>query len=235
MRQAGVTLELAVERVHQPARRGEERPPHALLVGVEQLDRAIRLMFATHDLGKLDRRWQAWAHNWQKRVRELRNDPACVIAPDYMAAHTDSNGREERKESEKTPPKRPNHAAESARAATALLYAISGGNQVLHKALLTAIVRHHAAQSDGNHDGLYTADGSGKNHYAARRAFGEAMEAVGLANAPELFGFKGDWKFERGSIARDLVEPQHTDEMLLYLLLARILRLCDQGALGASA
>lgn len=207
----------------------------ALSGGAEQLDRAIRLMFATHDLGKLDRRWQAWAHNWQRRVSELRKDPSCVIGADYMAAHTDSAGRAERKESEKTLPKRPHHAAESARAAAGLLHVISGGSQPLRKALLTAIVRHHAAQSSGDHDALDTANGSGSNHYAAKRAFIEALEVVGLTGAPELAGVKGEWQFGRGSIARDLCEPQRTDEMLLYLLLARILRLCDQGSLEASA
>jgi len=48
------------------------------------LDRIIRLAIALHDLGKMDYRWQKWAHEWQRRIGR-------PVADDYMAAHTDYN------------------------------------------------------------------------------------------------------------------------------------------------
>ena len=85
-------------------------------------------MFATHDLGKLDRRWQAWAHKWQERVSELRRDDTLCIEADYMAAHTsyDSSDKAEWKANQAIRPKRPHHAAESARAGRDLIRAVAG-------------------------------------------------------------------------------------------------------------
>jgi len=38
------------------------------------LDRVARVVIAIHDLGKLDRNWQEWAHRWQKEVSTLRGE-----------------------------------------------------------------------------------------------------------------------------------------------------------------
>ena len=69
------------------------------------------------DLGKLDVRWQKWAHRWQEEVNLLRGEDLCLSA-DYLAAHTD---HDEQNEAEKALNGKlcrikPNHAAESAAA-----------------------------------------------------------------------------------------------------------------------
>jgi len=204
--------------------------------GAVTLDKAIRLMIATHDIGKLDEHWQKWARRWQAEASNLPSAHAAVQPRNYIYAHTDYDpddppqkalhDRLNRQE------KRPHHAAESARAAWQLLHAISGESESLYKALLSAIARHHAALAEGA-NGRFSADtGNGKNYYAAKLAFGEAMSCVGLLDTPELKDLRVEWQFDAGrQLCQAMVDPEKTDEMLLYLLLARILRLCDQRAL----
>ena len=54
------------------------------------LERLSRLVIAAHDLGKLDVRWQRWAHRWQEEVSKLHGEDL-RIPEDYMVAHTDYN------------------------------------------------------------------------------------------------------------------------------------------------
>src|SRR5262249_21721987 len=156
----------------------------------------------THDIGKLDERWQAWARRWQAEASKLSSARAAVQPRDYMYAHTDYDPDD--------PPqkalhdrlnrqaKRPHHAAESARAAWQLLRAISRGSDALYKALLSAIARHHAALAEGANDLLNADSGEKQKHYAARVAFGEAMGCVGMLDMPELKDLKVEWQFDKG-------------------------------------
>ncbi len=195
------------------------------------IDRAIRLMFAIHDLGKLDRRWQAWAHAWQKKVSELRKNPALLIADDVMLAHTDydSDVSEERHANYALGKqfKRPHHAAESARAGRELIAAVAGDCTPLHCALMSAIICHHSPGLRDTHD-QYTPP------TAAVAAFSEAMKMVGLFDDPGLrtSGKRVQWNgFSAGAeLSEDIVNLRHDDEALLYLLLVRVLRLADQGS-----
>lgn len=193
------------------------------------LDRAIRLMFAVHDLGKLHSQWQAWAHAWQRTVSVLRNDPSLVLPDDYMAAHTDydRSDERERKAQAGVQPKRTNHAAESARAGRNLIRAMAGGNEALWVALMSAIICHHSPTLREEHGPFQPAK-------AARRAFGEAMKAVGLFDDAALLaaGAKVSWDgfSAQADLSEDIINVQHDDEVLLYLFLVRILRLADQGS-----
>ncbi|MEN9934317.1 MAG: hypothetical protein RLZZ387_896, partial [Chloroflexota bacterium] len=139
------------------------------------LDRAIRLMFAAHDLGKLDRSWQGWAHRWQARAAELRHEPSIAFPPGYMAAHTDFDAQDSREvaaQREVRPP-RPRHAAESARAGRDLITAVAAGDEALRTALMSAIICHHSAHLRSDHGSFTPAPG-------AKAAFYDAMRAVGL-------------------------------------------------------
>lgn len=191
------------------------------------LDRAIRLMFAVHDLGKLDTVWQLWAHRWQSRVAQIRKQPALAFTDDYMAAHTDFDAQntEEVRAHNQTQPKRPKHAAESARAARDLIAAVSDGNEALRAALMSAIICHHSPQ-------LRTDHGPFKPAAAAKGAFYEAMRVVELFDDQSLraSGARIDWKgfgSEEG-LSEDIIRADHTSEILLYLFLVRILRMADQ-------
>jgi len=199
------------------------------------IDRAIRLMFATHDLGKLDQRWQAWAHNWQARVSDLRRDDSLRIAADYMAAHTnyDSSDTSEWRANQAIRPKRPHHAAESARAGRDIIRAIAGTCEPLYTALMTAIICHHSATIRTDHDEWHPVP------EAAKTAFNEAIRCVGLADDAELLAAvkassaKIAWRTgfaAAAGLSEDIIDMQRRDEIILYLLLARVLRLADQGS-----
>ena len=194
------------------------------------LDRAIRLMFAVHDLGKLHQQWQEWAHAWQRKVSELRDDPSLVLPTGYQAAHTDydSSVAREREAQRHTRPKRTNHAAESARAGRALLNVVAGDSDALYCALTTAIVCHHSC------DVLRSEHGAFVPGRGARGAFGEAMRVVGLYDDAALVasGAKVAWEGfpAQNGLSDDLIRVDRQDDLLLYLFLARILRLADQGS-----
>lgn len=205
---------------------------HCLAPGT--LDRAIRLMFAVHDLGKLDRRWQAWAHAWQERVSQIRKGDL-HIGGDYMVAHTDydSRNRKERSAESSIQPKRPPHATESAAAGKALLNALAGDSDALSTALVSAIVCHHSAT-------IRTEHGEWRPLLApAKAAFNEAMRAVGLGADPALRAAmqaaRQNIPWQQGlaaanDLSEDVIRTSRLPEVVLYLLLARILRLADQGS-----
>jgi len=177
------------------------------------LDRLARLIIALHDLGKLDERWQAWAHRWQKEVGALRGEELAV-PEDYMAAHTDYDSQDDAEEalSRKLYRMKPNHAVESAQAAEDLLWEQTG-EQALLRAALTVIARHHSAGASGRY-------GDFRAHPAARAALADVLEALDPTQV--------QWTFSEGTLARKLMRPDCKEELLVYLLLVRVLRLADQ-------
>jgi len=177
------------------------------------LDRLARLIVALHDLGKLDQRWQAWAHRWQEEVGALRGEDL-AIAEDYMAAHTDYDGQDDAEEalSRKLYCMKPNHAVESAQAAEDLLWEQTG-EQALLRAALTVIARHHSAGASGRY-------GDFRAHPAARAALAEVLEGLDPTQV--------QWTFPEGTLARKLIRSERQEELLPYLLLVRALRLADQ-------
>ena len=185
---------------------------------VGTFDRLARLSIALHDLGKLDARWQEWAHRWQEEVGMLREENL-TIPDDYLAAHTDfdEQNEEEKALSRKLRRMKPNHAAESAAAAMDWLLE-QAGDQALARAALTAILRHHSAGASGRH-------GPFRAHAAATRALMEALAQSGL-EAAEPAGIR--WTLSEGELARRLIRPKRERELLPYLFLVRMLRLADQ-------
>lgn len=190
--------------------------------GSVKLDTVIRAVMACHDLGKLNKDWQAWAHKWQKQVGAFHGGTNMTLPADYMAAHTDFDGSKEQREAQRKLGKRPNHAGESAMAAAGLLWEVCNGeaNRPLWQAAITAIARHHhAAASDYK---PYV------SHPAAKRAFAEALTALGLNPGwAEKVWWSPDGKEGLRPLLVDF-SPSAVQSVLLYFLLSRILRLADQ-------
>jgi CRISPR-associated endonuclease/helicase Cas3 len=197
------------EELVYAARRLEER--HGWAQGT--LDRLARVVIVLHDLGKLDKRWQEWAHFWQKEVGRLRGEDL-AIPPDYMAAHTDYDQRNEGEEAlnRKLSSMRPNHAVESAKAALDCIWS-QMNDEALTRAALTAIARHHSAGARGDY-GAFSA------HAGAQAALNQVFDDVDATQAK--------WAFPEGTMRQNLMRPQRRSELVVYLLLVRMLRLADQ-------
>jgi hypothetical protein len=187
------------------------------------IDRMIRALFACHDLGKLNRDWQAWAHQWQKMVGIYLGDADRSVAENCMLAHTDSDGSDEQKQSQRKLGRKPNHAAESAIAAARILEQTCGECPEMWQAGITAIARHHHAMTN-SYKG-YTL------HTAAPRAVREAFEKVGLGRKlAEVV----EWRDSGGSsLENDFMIDYGLQGLLYYMLLVRVLRLADQRSQAA--
>lgn len=179
----------------------------------------ITTIIAVHDLGKLDKRWQEWAHVWQETVSEIRGMDL-TIPVSYMAAHTDfdSQNKAEWAANLKMRYRRPNHAAESAKAAIGILFA-QAGDQGLARAAITTIVRHHGAGAKGQSD-RYEADSRAPKTYADITA---ALDLPLQADAGIEWSFEAD-----ESLTRRMIRPRRESELLAYMLMVRVLRLADQ-------
>lgn len=195
------------------------------------LDRALRLLFAIHDLGKLDERWQTWAHSWQQAVHKL-NPHAVVPLPHATIAHTDFNRRDPaqrdlQKRVTQHVGKRPNHAAESVLACLDMIREVAGGSECLYRAMITSVVRHHNALTPGN-VGSFSGYGIAHSSRAAEDGLHAALRAVHLQ---QLSTTKVRWQFPGESLANALVNPHESIEAtLLYFYLVRLLRRTDQQA-----
>lgn len=146
-----------------------------------------------------------------------------------MAAHTsfDYQDARERAAQSSIQPKRPPHAAESARAGRDLIAAMAGGNDSLHTAIMSAIICHHSANLRAGHGPFTPANG-------AKAAFSDAMRAVALFEDQGLRASKARVVWEgfaaAESLSDDIIDVRRTADVLLYLFLVRILRLADQGS-----
>lgn len=213
--QTGKQRPALAEELAHAARRLEERM--GWLPGT--LDRLARVAIVAHDLGKLDVRWQSWAHRWQREVSQLRGVDA-TIPDDYLAAHTDYDGQNpaEKALNQKLNKLRPNHAAESAAAAANWLMNETG-NQALARAVLTALISHHSAGSSGKHEAFQA-------HPAAATTFKQMLAEAGLEEGTIQ---RPMWKLPAGEeLINRKMRPDRDDEVLAYLLVVRALRLADQ-------
>ena len=183
------------------------------------IDQAIRLCIALHDVGKLTFGWQRWAHEWQQLIDK-------PIPPDYMAAHTDYNraNSEVREKEKQFPVKRPPHAVESMRAVAPLLLATFGQDQeILLKASLTAIARHHAPKAD-----QYK---TYELHPAFQTSIETALQMIGDAGQVAQTHLEKICRQDQPrSLTGVFVSPSETLSLLTYFLIVRALRLADQEA-----
>jgi CRISPR-associated endonuclease/helicase Cas3 len=186
-----------------------------------QLDRMLRAMFACHDLGKLDVKWQAWAHEWQRQAGQFYGRDL-TLPSNYMAAHTDydSGDEKQRQAQHGIRPQKPNHAGEGGMAAATLFDEISGNSDALWKAAITAVFRHHSAATSSYESYAF--------HKAALPAIRSALEAV---HCPTRWADKVASAMPAGeplgSVLVDF-DGRNREDILLYFLLVRVLRLADQ-------
>lgn len=179
------------------------------------IDRAIRLAIALHDLGKLDERWQAWVRAYQKEIGEPLDNET------FMAVHTHMETPEHQAAACRIKIRRPPHAGEGAIAGAKIAHRELKGNEGLRRAVITAVARHHSAQT-----GTF---GDYRLHHSAQAALKAALEAAGLdgnaaddclpqtpAPAPKL----------ENQILRLPPGDPHT-WWLAYFLIVRVLRLAD--------
>ena len=185
------------------------------------IDRLLRALIATHDLGKMSVEWQDWAHKWQSQANQFFEHDT-RIEPTYMAAHTDYSPTDDQKKAQARLGKRPNHAGESAVVAIKLFGLLTDDSKAfLMKAAVTAVTRHHSAKADSYVPFEF--------HKEAKRAFEEALEEVGLSPnyAQDIL-----WKVpQKVRLNRNWIVPfdrDHVETILLYFLFARVLRLADQ-------
>lgn len=186
----------------------------------QMVDRAIRLALGCHDLGKMTVAWQDWAHDWQKRVGHPQSDT-------LMLAHTfyDPSNSEHQVLNRKYGGGRPHHAVEGAIAANRLIYQAVGGNIIVCRAVVSAIARHHNA--DSTEATKFCLDRN------AERTLQQVLDELARGR---------DWRADaslvlsKTEISQSLTEDsgltRQGDNLgtLLYFLVVRILRLSDQGA-----
>lgn len=183
---------------------------------------AAWLVCLFHDVGKLSVGWQTWARAYQQQIGQ-------PVAVTFAAAHTDSEpGNARHKAALKAIKGRypkPNHAAESALAAGPVLMQALAGNQLLVRAALTAIARHHTP---------YVGEGQPYELEAqAGRHLAEAAQHLPEALRQGLNLGRVKMKGSGGKIAA--IQPDELRGWLAYLLLARTLRRADQEGTARGA
>ena len=197
-------------------------------LGVDEalLQRALDLVLALHDVGKLQEDWQAWAWDYQRRIGHPLSDNHCLVA------HTYSDGSEAHKQAaRKARPRKPNHAGEGAHASVPVLFRGLEEDEGLVRAAVTAIARHHSPWVE-------SANGY-RLHPRAQEALAEALAKLGApadlaqhlhraSDAPDLYFY--------------LLEPPESRpgdptwwEWWLYFALVRTLRLVDGMAVEGSS
>jgi CRISPR-associated endonuclease/helicase Cas3 len=190
----------------------QQRLAAAGLIPSDGLQQAIRLALAGHDIGKLDARWQQWVRLYQAAIGEP------LVQPDYLAVHTHWDPslpqHQQAKKKADQRVKRPHHAGEGALAVAHMaadLYRppFSG----LARAVVTAIARHHSPTTATCDDYAL--------HPAASAAVTQALAAAGLVCVAGLL------PKERGRDLDPILIRPAFSQQLLYLLIVRMLRLCD--------
>jgi CRISPR-associated endonuclease/helicase Cas3 len=180
------------------------------------VSRATRLVCLFHDVGKLDKRWQAWARAYQEQV-------GAPIKSDFAAAHTDREANNPRHEAAECAIRakyaKPHHASEGAYATSVVLNAALDRNEPLVRAAMAAIARHHTPFAQECEP--YTLEPNAATHIQTTLRFlpEEMRKCVHLSQL----------KMEASSAhALPLAEPQDEFGWLAYLLLVRALRRSDQ-------
>lgn len=207
---------LVLPEIQFSARALEQAAREAGLTWIEgSVLRAAWLVCLFHDVGKLDKRWQLWAQAYQKQIGK-------PMKPGSAAAHTDSDPKNEaHKKAEKAVhskyPKPP-HASQSARA-VAMILKQALGDELLVRAAITAISRHHGPFTTECKS--YSLESQADAHIRATLDYvpEEVKQSVDVAS------LKSEIKANQEVL---LVRPDETWGWLAYTLLVRGLRRADQ-------
>lgn len=179
---------------------------------IEGLTTAIRLAIALHDVAKMDKRWQRWVRLYQQAIGEP------IAEPNYMAVHTHwvpaFPEHQTAKKSTDRQCKRPPHAGESAVASARIIAELSG-HPSLGRAVITAIARHHSAQT--------REFGDYELHTEAMKAVLSAVQVAQLGQSRESLLTRNP----NAKLSQFMIKPKEFQELLLYLWVVRMLRLCD--------
>lgn len=171
-------------------------------------DRLIKAMICLHDYGKLN-------SAWQKPMRELQTLKGNYI-PCEVLAHSDFNELTDKEiEKQSGAKNKPPHAGVGALAFIDGARAIIDSNDFedIANSASTAILKHHGVETETYPDFEITQI----NYKEVERLFEEIdVKAILLKKARE--GRLSDFM------------PNNSEEWVVYFLLVRILRLCDQKA-----
>jgi CRISPR-associated endonuclease/helicase Cas3 len=185
-------------------------------------ERLIRSTIAGHDIGKLDDDWQRWVQIWQ---RDYKRRP---VDPNGFYAHTDYDGSTDKRRQAHLNAQlpRPPHAAEGAETLIDVLCEMFP--HVLAKAVYTAIVRHHSPGADKVHRFRLSAPAQ----VEAARVFSLITVEPWQPSWTPLLAARAHCVADE-SVAGALSRPDGmaSEGFLVYLLLARALRISDQQSL----
>ncbi|HLP89879.1 MAG TPA: CRISPR-associated helicase Cas3' [Nostocaceae cyanobacterium] len=205
----------------------------------------VFLAIFTHDLGKLQTKWQEVMRGWQAIAHSSfqGQDPK-----QHLLAHTDFNPEEEEQKTAlknyEKQYKRPNHAIESAYLAQDILKqflipllrddfaAEQEQIQFICHTVILAAGRHHSAWARGWTGADVAKIKSIQLHPQAQRAIAQSWQSLTrflpqtlpLARAnlsQNTYHLKKEFELNRFT-------SDHIDYLHLYLLVVRALRLCDQ-------
>jgi CRISPR-associated endonuclease/helicase Cas3 len=221
------------------------RLEQALGLEAGTIDHAIQLAIATHDLGKLDDRWQRWARTWQRLLYEKGQWAAPYREPDKTTflAKTDYDYRskEQREWKKELQIKRPRHACESVMAGRKLIMrslkvsSADKRNLPVVRAICYAIARHHTPTAHEYGTTTITPAAQAAIQRALENARRDGSGSYDLDSLALQFE-KGDllpvnsngspWMTEPNVMAG----PEKLLETWLAFLIVRALRLADQRA-----
>lgn len=186
-------------------------------ITIEDIDRAVRYAIIFHDVGKLSIGWQDAAKKWQ-----LDKDPGTAqLEP---LAHTDFDPGKDW-ESQRAPPRRPNHAVEGAYAVYNNLNRVFDGKPEAAACIYTAIARHH------------TSHGAKLGHFclipSANAEVNGLLREAGFPPADTLLDEPDPLTCgARGEFAGELLQASRDEDLPwlpLYFFVVRQLRLADQA------
>lgn len=200
----------------------------------ETVDRYLRLTIALHDVGKLNRPWQAWAQAWQAHYSHYRHPK--VSLDEIALAHTDTDfiTGDEKKAAEAEFRKhykgtRGNHAVESAEAASNLIWeATKGDEDERWFNVISAAICHHHTPSAEDCGEFHMIEHGESVLYDSLKACGfTAVEAEAWTLVIQR-DFKRRGRKVKVALQDSSPSKSEFHTSLLYYLVVRILRLADQ-------
>jgi CRISPR-associated endonuclease/helicase Cas3 len=182
---------------------------------VTSIDGMIKFMIIMHDYGKLNKKWQRIARNFQRTKKNYTGEE--------LLAHTDFDPKKD-----KLPEKLPPHAGIGAIVTLTILENVIQNNReynTIARALISAILKHHSTSSHKVNTYRIEDKGIGLVSYMIKNY------------TPSFYKFNTNNRvIKEGGNIKDLsqytVDFNNPDETFLYFILVRILRLCDQKSMS---
>lgn len=165
----------------------------------------INFMIILHDYGKLSFSWQEFARNWQKKLGD-----DCT---NQLLAHTDEMGT---KEIYKRPPK---HSGAGAIVSDSLLKSILPDK--IRISVMTSILRHHGVTVKESSSYKIKPEGK-KEVLNLLKLYSKNFSSK--INTDDEFLLENDYE----DLSTDICDFGNSVTTMLYFILVRILRICDQ-------